>query len=189
MKFFEKHIWPLKHVKSSCSDVIYLFVHIRGWWQVEGGLHNPLRSLRVPGHGDNSTAVFQGFMNEVFREFLHRSIIVYIDDILIYSQNLAEHRHHIKQVLEHLRKHHLYLKLEKCEFHRSMVQFLGYILSAYGIQMDQEKVQAIRDWPQPHSIKELQWFLGFANFYLGMGIVNVLTVLLLLSIQLIDPVL
>ncbi len=103
-------------------------------------------------------------MNEVFREFLHRSVIVYIDDILIYSQNLAEHRHHVKQVLEHLRKHHLYLKLEKCEFHCSTVQFLGYILSAYGIQMDQEKVQAIlrpkvqaiRDWPQPQSIKELQ---------------------------------
>ncbi len=75
----------------------------------------------------------------------------------------------------------------ECEFHCSTVQFLGYILSAYGIQMDQEKVQAIRDWPQ--SIKELQWFLGFANFYLGMGIIKVLTVLLHLSIQLIDPVL
>ncbi len=110
-------------------------------------------------------SVFQGFMNEVFRVFLHRFVIVYIDDILIYSRNLAEHRHHVTQVLRQLRKHHLYLKLEKCEFHRPTVQFLGYILSADGIQMDQGKVQAIRDWPQPQSVKELQRFLWFANFY------------------------
>ncbi len=113
----------------------------------------------------NSPSVFQGFMNEVFREFLHQFVIVYIDDILIYSRNLAEHRHHVTQVLEQLRKHHLYLKLEKCEFHRPTVQFLGYIVSADGIQMDQGKVQAIRDWPQPQSVKKLQRFLGFANFY------------------------
>ncbi len=113
----------------------------------------------------NSPSVFQGFMNEVFREFLHQFVIVYIDDILIYSRNLAEHRHHVTQVLEQLRKHHLYLKLEKCEFHRPTVQFLGYIVSADGIQMDQGKVQAIRDWPQPQSVKELQRFFGFANFY------------------------
>ncbi len=104
-------------------------------------------------------------MNKVFREFLHRFVIVYIDDILIYSRNLAKHRHHVTQVLEQLRKHQLYLKLEKCEFHCPTVQFLGYIISADGIQMDQGKVQAIRDWPQPQSVKELQRFLGFANFY------------------------
>ncbi len=113
----------------------------------------------------NSPSVFQEFMNEVFREFLHQFVIVYIDDILIYSRNLAEHRHHVTQVLEQLRRHHLYLKLEKCEFHRPTVQFLGYIVSTDGIQMDQGKVQAIRDWPQPQSVKELQRFLGFANFY------------------------
>ncbi len=104
-------------------------------------------------------------MNEVFREFLHKFVIVYIDEILIYSRKLAEHRHHVTQVLEQLRKHHLYLKLENCEFQPPVVQFLGYIVSADGIQMDQGKVQAIRDWPQPHSVKELQRFLGFANFY------------------------
>ncbi len=80
-------------------------------------------------------SVFQGFMNEVFHEFLQR-FVLYIDDILIYSQNLAEHRHHVTQVLHQLRKHHLYLKLEKYEFHRPTVQFLGYILSANGIQID-----------------------------------------------------
>ncbi|KAL0158290.1 hypothetical protein M9458_046366, partial [Cirrhinus mrigala] len=64
----------------------------------------------------NSPSVFQGFMNKVFREYLHKFVIVYIDDILIYSRNLAEHRQHVTQVLQKLRTHHLYLKLEKCDF-------------------------------------------------------------------------
>ncbi|KAL0182338.1 hypothetical protein M9458_021713, partial [Cirrhinus mrigala] len=75
-----------------------------------------------------SPSVFQTFMNEVFREFLHRFVVVYIDDILIYSRNMAEHRQHVQQVLHKLRQHHLYLKLEKCEFHKPSVQFLGYII-------------------------------------------------------------
>ncbi|KAL0155106.1 hypothetical protein M9458_049369, partial [Cirrhinus mrigala] len=111
-----------------------------------------------------SPSVFQTFMNEVFREFLHRFVVVYIDDILIYSRNMAEHRQHVQQVLQKLRQHQLYLKLEKCEFHKSSVQFLGYINSE-GVLMDQGKVDAIQNWPQPDSIKALQRFLGFANFY------------------------
>ncbi len=112
----------------------------------------------------NAPSVFQEFMNEVFREFLHRSVIVYIDDILIYSRNLADHRHHVAQVLQKLRQFHLYLKLEKCEFHRPTVQFLGYVIGEEGIQMDQGKV-TVMEWPSPQSVKELQRFLGFANFY------------------------
>ncbi len=121
---------------------------------------------RVMPYGlSNSPSVFQCFMNEVFWEFLHQFMIVYIDDILIYSRNLAEHRHHVTRVLQRLRVHHLYLKLEKCEFHRSMVQFLSYNIGPEGIQMDQGKVNAIQEWPLPQSVKELQRFLGFANFY------------------------
>ncbi|XP_058606806.1 uncharacterized protein LOC131524081 [Onychostoma macrolepis] len=88
---------------------------------------------RVMPYGlSNSPSVFQGYMNEVFREFLQRFVIVYIDDILIYSRNLAEHRLHVKQVLEKLRHHHLYLKLEKCEFHTTSVHFLGYVIDQHG---------------------------------------------------------
>ncbi len=112
----------------------------------------------------NAPSVFQEFMNEVFREFLHRFVIVYINDILIYSRNLADHRHHVAQVLQKLRQFRLYLKLEKCEFHRPTVQFLGYIIGMEGIQMDQGKVTAVAEWPTPLTIKELQSFLGFANF-------------------------
>ncbi|KAI2649864.1 Transposon Tf2-11 polyprotein [Labeo rohita] len=112
-----------------------------------------------------SPSVFQTFMNEVFREYLHRFVVVYIDDILIYSRNQAEHRQHVQQVLHKLRQHSLFLKLEKCEFHQSTVQFLGYNISAEGVQMDQGKVNAIQKWPLPNSVKELQRFLGFTNFY------------------------
>ncbi len=121
--------------------------------------------LVMPYGLSNAPSVFQEFMNEVFREFLHRSVIVYIDDILIYSRNLADHRHHVAQILQKLRQFRLYLKLEKCEFHRPTVQFLGYIIGREGIQMDQGKVTAVAEWPTPQTIKELQRFLGFANFY------------------------
>ncbi|KAI2645796.1 Transposon Tf2-8 polyprotein [Labeo rohita] len=112
-----------------------------------------------------SPSVFQMFMNEVFWEFLHRFIMVYVDDILIYSRNLAEHCQHVQQVLHKLCEHSLYLKLEKCEFHRPSVQFLGYVISAEGVQMDQGKVTTIQERPQPCSVKELQRLLGFSNFY------------------------
>ncbi|XDV43397.1 hypothetical protein PO909_011882 [Leuciscus waleckii] len=120
---------------------------------------------RVMPYGlSNAPSVFQGYMNEIFRDFLHRFVIFYIDDILIFSKNLTEHHQHMKQVLQRLREQHLYLKLEKCEFHTSTVHFLGYI-NQQGIQMDQRKVEAIRNWPQPVTIKELQRFIGFAKFY------------------------
>ncbi|KAL0146456.1 hypothetical protein M9458_058241 [Cirrhinus mrigala] len=107
-----------------------------------------------------SPSIFQTFMNKVFWEFLHRFVVVYID-ILIYSRNLSEHR---QQVLHKLRDHSLYLKLEECEFHRPSVQFLGYI-TAEGVQMDWGMVSAIQEWPQPLTVKELQRFLGFSNYY------------------------
>lgn len=96
----------------------------------------------------NSPSVLQAFMNEVFREYLHRFVIIYIDEILIYSWNEADHHLHVAQVLQKLRENRLYLKLEKFEFHNSSIQFFGYI-NAKGIQMDQKKVDAVRNWPIP----------------------------------------
>ncbi len=113
----------------------------------------------------NAPSVFQDFMHEVLREFLHRFVLVYIDDILIYSRSMAEHRHHVAEVLQCLRDFHLFLKAEKCSFHQSSVQFLGYNIDSSGIRMDEWKVEAIRTWPTPSTIKELQRFLGFSNFY------------------------
>ncbi len=104
-------------------------------------------------------------MHEVLREFLHRFVIVYIDDVLIYSRSQAEHRQHVAEVLQRLREHQLYLKAEKCTFHLPSVQFLGYNIDCSGIQMDEGKVEAVKSWPTPTTVKELQRFLGFANFY------------------------
>ncbi|KAK3561619.1 hypothetical protein QTP86_010759 [Hemibagrus guttatus] len=104
-------------------------------------------------------------MHTVLREFLHKSVLVYIDDILIYSRNLAEHCQHMREVLQRLRDYQLFLKAEKCAFHQSSVHFLGYIIDHSGFRMDERKVAAVRDWPLPTTIKELQRFLGFANFY------------------------
>ncbi|KAK3550598.1 hypothetical protein QTP70_000675 [Hemibagrus guttatus] len=104
-------------------------------------------------------------MHEVLRDFLHRFVLVYIDDILIYSRSMADHQHHVMEVLRRLRSHHLFLKAEKCLFHQPSVQFLGYVIDRSGVRMDETKVAAVRDWPRPTSVKELQRFLGFANFY------------------------
>ncbi len=113
----------------------------------------------------NSPSVFQSFINDVFREMLDRYVIVYIDDILIYSETLQEHIQHVRSVLQRLIKYQLYAKLEKCEFHTTSVAFLGYIISQEGVAMDEGKVNAVLNWPLPSNIKELQRFLGFANFY------------------------
>jgi len=110
-------------------------------------------------------ATFQALINDVLRENLDRFCTAYLDDILIYSQNEKEHRQHVRWVLNQLRKAALPIKGEKCEFHKTEVEFLGYIISDKGIRMDQRKVQAILEWPAPTNVKETQSFLGFANFY------------------------
>ncbi|KAL0150331.1 hypothetical protein M9458_054333 [Cirrhinus mrigala] len=113
----------------------------------------------------NSPSCFQSFVNEVFRDMLNRWVIVYIDDILVYSRSLPEHINHVRLVLQRLIKHQLYAKEEKCEFHRDTISFLGYIISAEGVAMDEKKVRAVLKWPRPSTLRELQRFLGFANFY------------------------
>ncbi|KAL0152330.1 hypothetical protein M9458_052053 [Cirrhinus mrigala] len=112
----------------------------------------------------NAPSVFQNFIHEVLREFLHHFVVVYIDDILIYSRSEAKHRHHVAEVLQKLREHQLYLKAEKCSFHQTSVQFLGYVIDRHGVRMDEGKVDAVVSWPKSNTIKELQRFLGF-NFY------------------------
>ncbi|KAK3521410.1 hypothetical protein QTP70_004340 [Hemibagrus guttatus] len=113
----------------------------------------------------NAPAVFQALINGVFQDLLGKWVIAYIDDILVYSASLEEHVLHVREVLSRLQQHHLYVKLEKCEFHRSTVTFLGYVVSRRGVEMDEVKVRAVTDWSAPTTVRELQRFLGFANFY------------------------
>ncbi|KAL0150720.1 hypothetical protein M9458_053943, partial [Cirrhinus mrigala] len=113
----------------------------------------------------NSPSVFQSFINDVFRDMLGRWVIIYMDDILVYSESLESHVSHVRKVLQRLISHHLFAKAEKCEFHQTATTFLGYVVSPEGVAMDDSKVQAVLRWSQPTNIKELQRFLGFANFY------------------------
>ena len=113
----------------------------------------------------NAPAAFQRFVNEIFSDMLDVCVIVYLDDILIYSENMDLHQEHVREVLRRLRKHKLYANPDKCEFHSTTVEYLGYILSPEGLSMAEDKVKAILDWPVPRKIKDIQSFLGFANFY------------------------
>ena len=133
----------------------------------------------------NAPAAFQQFMNDIFSDLLDVCVMIYLDDILIYSNNMSEHHRDVKEVLKHLRKTGLYAKAEKCEFHSESVKYLGYILSPSGFTMSDDKIKIIQDWPEPKKVKDIQsleglnildWpepkkvkdiqsFLGFANFY------------------------
>ncbi len=121
--------------------------------------------LVMPFRLANSPSVFQSFINEVFRDMLNRWVIVYIDDILIYSTSLEDHIKQVREVLRRLIDHQLYAKAEKCEFHQESVSFLGYVISSGGVAMDDKKIHSVVNWLQPTTLKELQRFLGFANFY------------------------
>ncbi|XP_063043653.1 uncharacterized protein LOC134437997 [Engraulis encrasicolus] len=121
--------------------------------------------LVVPFGLTNAPAVFQALVNDVLRDFLNVFVFVYLDDILIFSPSLEAHRHHVRQVLQRLLENKLFVKAEKCEFHRDTVSFLGFVLSPSRIQMDPLKLKAVKDWPTPTTRRALQQFLGFANFY------------------------
>jgi len=113
----------------------------------------------------NAPAAFQQFMNDIFSNLLDVCVVIYLDDILIYSNNMSEHHQHVKEVLKHFHKASLYTKAEKCEFHSKSVEYLGYILSLSGLTMSDNKIKIIQDWPEPKKVKNIQFFLGFANFY------------------------
>ena len=104
-------------------------------------------------------------MNDIFSDLLDICVVIYLDDILIYLNNMSEHHRHVKEVLKHLYKAGLYTKAEKCKFHSESVEYLGYILSPFGLTMSDDKVKIIQDWLEPKKVKDIQSFLGFANFY------------------------
>jgi hypothetical protein len=113
----------------------------------------------------NTPAAFQHFMNDIFRDLLDIYVVVYLDDILIFSKTREEHVNHVREVLKRLKENHLYCQLEKCSFFIPEVDYLGIIASGEGIRVDPSKVAQAVDWPVPKNIKNLQEFLGFANFY------------------------
>ncbi|XP_048338343.1 uncharacterized protein LOC125424948 [Sphaerodactylus townsendi] len=121
--------------------------------------------LVMPFGLSGAPGAFMSLINEVLQDFLYKGVVVYLDDVLIYSQNLEEHEQLVRSVLQRLLDHSLYAKLSKCCFHQSSIDYLGYRISPEGLEMDPAKVAAVVDWPAPTTRKELQSFLGFANFY------------------------
>lgn len=121
--------------------------------------------LVMPFGLTNAPAVFQRMMNSIFSDMLDVFLVVYLDDMLIFSPDEQSHIRHVRAVLQRLKHNKLFAKLEKCEFHKPSVTFLGYVVSGEGVAADPEKVEAINKWPTPKKLKDVQAFLGFANFY------------------------
>jgi hypothetical protein len=113
----------------------------------------------------NAPASFQRFMNDIFKDMLDVCVVIYLDDILIYSADPNKHKEHVTEVLRRLRAHSLFAKIEKCEFSVDTTSFLSFVVSPNGLHMDESRIQVIRDWPTPQKVRDVQSFLGFANFY------------------------
>uniref|UniRef100_A0A8K9WXI5 Gypsy retrotransposon integrase-like protein 1 n=1 Tax=Oncorhynchus mykiss TaxID=8022 RepID=A0A8K9WXI5_ONCMY len=146
----------------------YNLVRIRGGdeWKTAFSTTSGHYEYRVMPYGlKNAPAVFQSFVDEILRDLLGQGVVVYIDDILIYSATRAAHVSLVRKVLGRLLEHDLYCKAEKCEFFKQSVSFLGYRISTSGVVMEDDRVTAVRNWPTPTTVKEVQRFLGFANYY------------------------
>jgi hypothetical protein len=113
----------------------------------------------------NAPAYFIYLMNSVFMQERDKFVVVFIDDILIYSKNLEDHANHLHIVLQRLRDHHLYAKFSKCEFWLDTVKFLGHTISSDSISIDHSKVQEVLDWKPPTSVHQIHSFLGLAGYY------------------------
>ena len=104
-------------------------------------------------------------MNSVFSRYLDKFVLVFLDDILVYSKNEEEHEEHLRLTLQLLREHQLYAKLSKCDFYKDRIQYLGHIISEEGIFMDHDKIEAIKNWPTPKNVTEVRYFMGLAGYY------------------------
>ncbi|TPX16414.1 uncharacterized protein E0L32_012424 [Thyridium curvatum] len=121
--------------------------------------------LVMPFGLTNAPASFQNMINDVLRKYLDDFVIVYLDDILIYSKTLEQHRKHVHQVLQALQDANLLVNPDKSQFHVQEVVYLGHLIKPGQVQMDPAKLEAVKDWPVPTNVKEVQSFLGFANYY------------------------
>lgn len=121
--------------------------------------------LVMPFGLSNAPPTFMRLMNKVFHEFLDRFVVIYLDDILVFSRSIDKHLDHLKQVLDRLRQEKLFAKRSKCEFNIKEIAFLGHVLSAGKVAMDPSKVSALREWSTPKSASDVRRFIGLAGYY------------------------
>lgn len=176
-----KNRYPLPRIEELLDQlqgaVVYSGLDLAsGYWQIRVDPQDvPKTAFRTHvGHYQwrvlafgltNCPATFQQSMNDVFRDYLGKFVVVYLDDILVFSKSAAEHERHLRLVLQRLREHKLYARAEKCHFNKPEVEFLGHIVGADGVKVDPRKVKAVEDWPVPTSVHELRSFLGLANYF------------------------
>ncbi|GJU11631.1 putative reverse transcriptase domain-containing protein [Tanacetum coccineum] len=119
----------------------------------------------VPFGLTNAPAVFMDLMDRVCKPYLDKFVIVFIDDILIYSRNKEEHTYHLRIILELLKKEKLYAKFSKCDFWINIMKFLGHVINSQGIHIDPAKIEAVKNWVSPTTPTEIRQFLGLTGYY------------------------
>ena len=119
----------------------------------------------VPFGLTNAPATFMCLMNNVLNKFLDKFVLVFIDDILIYSKNEEENEENTRHILQVLREHHLYAKFSKCDFFQKQVHYLGHVISKEGVVVELDKIRSIMEWPTPKDVSDVRSFMGLARYY------------------------
>ena len=127
--------------------------------------HGHFEFLVMPFGLSNAPSTFQSLMNEIFKAHLRKFILVFFDDILIYSSTWVEHLKHVRIAFSILLAHQLAVKKEKCQFGQTQIKYLGHIICQNGVKVDPEKIKAMMEWPKPGTIKALRGFLGLMGYY------------------------